>query len=253
MEGRRDDTDLSRVAWPHAQEKCQGDTIVIVDFPSTSASNCQQVPWASRATFRMDSEKLIATGSSELIRLLGEDRQRRFRKRHVSVYQTLPKGARYILDLTPDMEGDAMASLVGDLSLPAGVRDWWMSKDRLGVPDCLVSGHDDACNDHESIPLRCERVGLDDLPDGANTAIDTPYLNKKYKITIGMEHVAHCAARDILDYCEIRHRANIIRLLLAVSGYELVLNSAPRVYTIVALAKHLDLVDLVVSETCKPL
>ncbi|CAK7198524.1 hypothetical protein SEUCBS139899_001187 [Sporothrix eucalyptigena] len=39
------------------------------------------------------------------------------------------------------------------------------------------------------------------------------------------------------DYCEIRHIANIIRLLLAMAGKPLLLNSAARVYTIAGLAK----------------
>ncbi|KAL1901869.1 hypothetical protein Sste5346_001573 [Sporothrix stenoceras] len=39
------------------------------------------------------------------------------------------------------------------------------------------------------------------------------------------------------DYCEIRHIANVIRLLLAMAGKPLLLNSAARVYTIAGLAK----------------
>ncbi|CAK7214650.1 hypothetical protein SCUCBS95973_002219 [Sporothrix curviconia] len=39
------------------------------------------------------------------------------------------------------------------------------------------------------------------------------------------------------DYCEIRHIANVIRLLLAMAGRPLLLNSAARVYTIAGLAK----------------
>ncbi|OAA62580.1 hypothetical protein SPI_04120 [Niveomyces insectorum RCEF 264] len=41
----------------------------------------------------------------------------------------------------------------------------------------------------------------------------------------------------IPDYCEIRHIANVIRLLLAMTGRPLLLNSAARVYTIAGLAK----------------
>lgn len=39
------------------------------------------------------------------------------------------------------------------------------------------------------------------------------------------------------DYCEIRHIANVIRLLLAMAGKPLHLNSAARLYTIAGLAK----------------
>lgn len=39
------------------------------------------------------------------------------------------------------------------------------------------------------------------------------------------------------DYCEVRHIANVIRLLLAMAGKPLLLNSAARVYTIAGLAK----------------
>ncbi|CAK7243848.1 MAG: hypothetical protein STHCBS139747_005377 [Sporothrix thermara] len=49
------------------------------------------------------------------------------------------------------------------------------------------------------------------------------------------------------DYCEIRHIANVIRLLLAMAGRPLLLNSAARVYTIAGLAK---LFRLASSDIC---
>lgn len=236
---RREVDDLLRVTWP--QLYClEGDTMVFLDYPSFGARNCQDIPWSS-ARFRMDSQKLLATGSSEITRLLSEDKQRRLRLQHRS--EKLPSDIRYILDLTPETEGDHIASLLGSLSLPRGVRDWWMAKDRFGVSQWFVSGHDDWCHNHADIPLDCKKPDSVTLPLVRSAIEDA----RKYKILLGPEVIADCPVREIAEYCEIRHRANIVRLLLAVAGYDLVLNSAPRVYAIVMLAEDLDLVNVIVG------
>ena len=48
---------------------------------------------------------------------------------------------------------------------------------------------------------------------------------------------------QIDDYCEIRHICNVIRLLMAIAGHRLFLNSAARVYTLAGLAKLFTLVS----------
>ncbi len=51
----------------------------------------------------------------------------------------------------------------------------------------------------------------------------------------------------LLDYCPIRHRAGIERLLQVIEGKSPRLDSAPKVWTLVMLAKHFDCTSAVVS------
>lgn len=50
-----------------------------------------------------------------------------------------------------------------------------------------------------------------------------------------------------MDYCPIRHRTGIERLLQVIEGKDPRLDSAPKVWTLAVLAKHFDCADAVVS------
>ncbi len=52
---------------------------------------------------------------------------------------------------------------------------------------------------------------------------------------------------NLLDYCPIRHRAGIERLLQVIEGKSPRLDSAPKVWTVVMLAKYFDCTSAVVS------
>lgn len=95
-----------------------------------------------------------------------------------------------------------------------------------------MSGHDDLCRRHAEVPIECpKRVGHES---------GLPWLD--------LADVRIPASRMIDDYCPTRHRANIIRLILAIEGHDLVLNSAPRVFTLTAVANILDCTNVVVSK-----
>lgn len=53
--------------------------------------------------------------------------------------------------------------------------------------------------------------------------------------------------RQIDDYCPIRHRAAIVRVLRAINGHDLLLNSAPRMWTVAQVAIYLEIPQVVVS------
>ena len=53
------------------------------------------------------------------------------------------------------------------------------------------------------------------------------------------------AWRDIPDYCPIRHRVAIIRLIRAINGADLLINSATRMWTLANMAIQLDLTNVV--------
>ena len=52
---------------------------------------------------------------------------------------------------------------------------------------------------------------------------------------------------EVLEYCPIRHRAGIERLLQLIEGKEPRLDSAPKVWTLFVLAKYFDCTKVVVS------
>jgi hypothetical protein len=54
-------------------------------------------------------------------------------------------------------------------------------------------------------------------------------------------------SRKIDDYCRIRHRVAIMRLLRAINGQGLLLNSAPRMWTVAQVAIHLEVPQVVVG------
>ncbi|KAI0155005.1 hypothetical protein GGR57DRAFT_103084 [Xylariaceae sp. FL1272] len=212
----------------------EGDTLIIVRFPTGKQKyvNCLGERWTTKEFF-FESHKLLATGSTVFKKLLSPKAQAQAFRNNDS-HPDLVAKAKFILDLTPKSEEIEAASLVIDLSLSQGVSDWWLSHDLAQAPDWLVSGHDDDCPRHDSIPGRCNHLptsfGVDLSSSTAVDDLDIP------------------PPRKISDYCPIRHRAAILRLLLAINDGEVVLNSAPRVATMAVIAKHFDCISVVQSQ-----
>ncbi|KAI8965744.1 hypothetical protein F5Y11DRAFT_311293 [Daldinia sp. FL1419] len=227
----REKSDLTRVLHVHA-ECDSGDTLVIVNFPSGYLS-CSREEWTSKR-FYVHSEKLLATGSKVFENLLSPKKQARFLKSLELTGEVIP--AEYVIDLTPSIEGDDLAAQLIELSLPASVIDWWTSKERLGISQYLVSGHDDHCPHHDDVPVNCKKKDPD------TERLPAPAQNLPI---IDLSEIETPESRAIVDYCPIRHRVNIIRLILAIEGYDLVLNSAPRVYTLTGIARILDCTNVV--------
>ncbi|KAI1462071.1 hypothetical protein F4805DRAFT_411923 [Annulohypoxylon moriforme] len=211
-----------------------GDTLIIVNFPQ-NYSDCKWEAWSSKR-FHVHSDNLLATGSKVFARLLSSGEQARIRKR---VGEPLPD--KYVLDLTPSVEGDDLAAQLIELSLPLGVRDWWTSKERLGVSRYLVSGHDDYCPAHNEVVIDCKKT---------DTYVEHNMGREEDLPKIDLADIQTPKSRIIEDYCPIRHRANIIRLVLAIEGQDLVLNSAPRVYTLTGVANILDCTSTIRDSVC---
>ncbi|KAF4807177.1 hypothetical protein CGCSCA5_v013663 [Colletotrichum siamense] len=68
-------------------------------------------------------------------------------------------------------------------------------------------------------------------------------LEKKSKKDLTPEPVP--SWRRIPDYCAVRHRVNILRLMYMISDKRVLVDSAPRVWTLVAVAKILDCTHVV--------
>lgn len=181
----------------------------------------------------MDSERLRATGSSVFTEKLSQEAQEQVRRRldRDAKPRIHAKYVKYVLDLTPPSEGDELAAQVVDLSLSDSVRDWWQSHYILNISKYLVLGHDDVCPEHIEVALS-----------------EFKNYDKKRRVDniVDIGELEYPTATKIEDYCPIRHRVAIIRLLMAISYGDLVLNSAPRTATMAMVAKSLDCVGVVV-------
>lgn len=251
LQGKQHKDELQQVHYPAATLN-SGDTLVFIDFPSalqgkTILSDCDGLAYVSQ-TLQVHSEKLIATGSSKFAEMLNPTYQFRVQRRRKLVNK-LPEGIKYVLDLTPPAEGDDLVFQMTELSLPPGIIDWWQSFALHGVSACLVKGHDDICNCSKGPDITQKRyvnyysgsiVTADvrpdfvvSLPPSASQLLE---LQKEQQAVPyhGPEHF------DIPDYCPIRHRNGIIRLLAAIEDKMVVLDSASRVWTVLGVAKILD-------------
>ncbi|KAJ3560089.1 hypothetical protein NPX13_g9426 [Xylaria arbuscula] len=209
-------------------DNTSGDTLVIVKFPKGDFVNCRGRQWTTKE-FLMQSEQLLATGSSVFANLLSPRVQAQMRRRLDGEYEA----HQYVLDLTPQVEGDESASEVAQLSLSHGVREWWRSHYFLHISKYLVAGHDDNCPYHLEALIADEENQERMKTKGTRTK------------PIDIDELENPRPRQILDYCPIRHRAAILRLLLAIRGDDLVLNSASRVVTTAMVAKQFDCVNIV--------
>lgn len=238
-----------------------GDTLVFIDFPDNKDKrqvDCHGVPFLSQK-FRVHSEKLLATGSSKFADMFQPTYQFRILRRRKLVNQ-LPEGVKYVVDLTPPSEGDEMVFQITELSLTPGIIKWWSSYARLSVPFYLVKGHDDVCpcrdlTDRSMTTLMTEPVPATDVHEAIREAQENP-SPVMLPLTISeIVSARNCGKTlqvvdvpphfNIPDYCPIRHRNGIIRLLTLIEGKEVLIDSAPRLWTLVALAKIWDCVDVV--------
>ena len=117
-----------------------GDTLVFIKYPGevydpTGFS-------LHNENRRVNSEKLLATGSAKFAKLLQDDwKQHLMRKRNGYLNpNTLPTGIKYVLDLTPPDEGEEAVDLISSLSCSVGVRSWYSAQTRCGVSATLVGG-----------------------------------------------------------------------------------------------------------------
>ncbi|KFA51652.1 hypothetical protein S40293_02796 [Stachybotrys chartarum IBT 40293] len=258
-------------------ELIEGDTLIIIDYGSDpknsqGRTDCFGMSYRSQQ-FRVHSANLRATGSSKFLDMLKPSYQFRVLRRRKLVNK-LPQGVDYVLDLTPPSEGDELVFQMTELSLTPGIIKWWSASMLHQFQPALTSGHDDICicridPSSADLPKPPDIVPQTPAPEPAPEAIDA---NKETNVTnnetkeagqndsfkpqfpipptaasllrskeAGINQVYETPKyREIPDYCPVRHRNNIIRLLMLIEGTNIALNSASRVWTLVALAKIFD-------------
>ena len=246
-------------------ELCKGDVLVFIDYPTyhtdaISYADCNGITYKSQQ-FRVHSEKLLETKSSVFDEMLRGTYQFKIQRRRKMVNK-MPEGIKYLIDLTPPSEGDDLVFQMTELSLTPALIKWWRSYIENDTDMCLVSGHDDVCKCNRRTSFEIdEDVEEDPDPEQGNTG-DSGNANSgrnrvkrtrkqpppatRVEVALQMkaqnenEFYATPAYRNIPDYCPVRHRNGIIRLLMLIEGKGAILDSAPRMWTLVKLGNIFD-------------
>ncbi|TLS29783.1 hypothetical protein PpBr36_01056 [Pyricularia pennisetigena] len=217
-------------------EMITGDTLIIIDVPRGHLPNrtCTGSSYPHQYRIRICSSKLRSCGFDLFPRLLDDEKYQAKTFRRFAAKQTRPPDVTYILDLGPSTDEDLQSTQLETLSLSKGLIRWYkVAKVPPYVNVELVAGHDDCCE--------CADTS-DGLP--SNSSEESPTQGRDDKGSIWHSCTHSPEYRNIEDYCEVRHAANVVRLLRAIAGMpgcRLPLNSAPRVFTMAGLAKLFEL------------
>ncbi|KAK3990122.1 hypothetical protein QBC44DRAFT_240099 [Cladorrhinum sp. PSN332] len=232
----------------------RGNVLAVVTFPKNEhprPRGCDGQSWEEDLRIRMSYDKLICLGSSKITSMFRPRAQERFR-RQLNLTK-LPDGIEYVLDFTPPAEGPELADLTAMLWLPRLVKLWFLAGHYVpnevlarglgiwyrpmadkAVGCVLTLGHDDVCKSDNCLHDLCEWETKENVPGIVN---EDPLI-----------YGTHISPfRKIEDYCPIRHRVAIMRVLRAINGHDLLLNSAVRMWTVAQVAISLEIPQVVVD------
>ncbi|PVH77237.1 hypothetical protein DL98DRAFT_274703 [Cadophora sp. DSE1049] len=253
----------------------EGDTLVYVRYPN-GRSVYDVTGFRLSDMHKVHSDKLKAASPIFKEALENDWTQHRCRRRN-KLLHSLPDGIRYVLDLTPPEEGDDALALTAELSCSLGIRRWYKSE-HTGVATAhgLVGGkdettiHPDLKEDKTSDPPSpgdvqeiidtagaaatantvAEINGVGDSDFAFKTALEQSRKLSQHKASQESDYTRDYSEKkevDTLDYCPIRHRTGIERLLQIIEGKDPRLDSAPKVWTLAVLAKHFECHNAVVD------
>lgn len=242
----------------------EGDTLVFVTYPVGTHAyqpTCSPSSSLPKTVHRIHSANIHNTRSPVLTKLLEDWPQYRMRKRH-GYLKSLPDGIKYFLDLTPPEEGDEAVRLTSMLSCPWGVLNWFSAIQHFNVTEQLVMGKDDdycptflsATSVEPSLEdLSSKRSDFaEDLLDahrnGEQDLAEALQLSKREFEVRSRKQPPNLEGRILeLEYCHLRHRLGIERLLQAIERKSPILDSAPKVWTLVGLASYFECTSTIVS------
>lgn len=108
----------------------KGDTCVYIDAPpkqpEQGADAYERYTRRSREPFIVNSEALTRMNSPVIAKMFGPTEQYRTIRRR-KLFNKLPIGVRFVIDLTPPSEGEEAVSLTASLCCSEGVRRWYQS------------------------------------------------------------------------------------------------------------------------------
>ncbi len=203
-----------------------GDTWVFIDPPAQPAqcNECyEDYVQRYRRPFLMRAKFLLELESAFFERALSPTHQYRVIRRHGLVGK-LPDSIKYVLDLTPPIEGEDAVYITTELCCAQGVLQWFKSTERWGVSKSLIGGAEE-CSLQGPSPRR------------------QPSQRQQARDVLSNLRPADGEGQSIpLEYTQLRHRAAIERVLIAVQGQDPQINSAPKMFTTFAVAKYFGII-----------
>ena len=188
-----------------------GDTWVFIDPPPRQADHNDEryniYIQRYEEPLVVRSQNLLQLGSSFFEKEFSSTKQYRLIRRRGLVGK-LPMGIKFVLDLTPPMEGEDAVYLTTELCCPKGVIGWFQSKKRWGISNTLVGGPEEYADG--------KSVSTSTLPDGSEIPLP-------------------------LEYTPLRHRAAIERVMVAIHDKDPQIDSAVKLWTTFAVAKYFDI------------
>ena len=168
----------------------------------------------------------------------------------------LPRNIKFVIDLTPQMEGDEGAHLLSELMCPHGIRTWILAMSRWDIPNYLVGGNEDYS--YVDSYRRSTAEGQDDavdymkpLLDGPGGTLDADEIRVIRRARSVYNEVGRATDATLGEtefiipacYTAIRHHCGIERVLNILVDNDPKLDSAPKVWTTFVMAKHLGVAN----------
>lgn len=213
-----------------------GDTYIYIDPPAQHPERdnhfYKRYIQRYKQPLLMQSRKLLALGSPFFASAFLPGAQFRTLRRRLLVGK-LPAQVKFAIDLTPPIEGEKAVYLTTELCCPAGVRQWSQASQRWGVSKALVGGEEEyapQASRTRQESLQNKHLGGIDIDLCSNQALDST------------DQALHLIPAEELpvEYCPLRHRAAIERVLLGINGQDPRLDSAVKVWTTCAVAKYFE-------------
>lgn len=266
-----------------------GDTIVVIH--PDGYKPLDPTGFALNKELRVHSKRLISTDSSKFEKIFSPEVQRAAIKLHYP--DGLPDNIDYILDLRlvapTNLDGvvgsEAVSEqLISELKCSKGVRSWFSSQGRCGIPSSVVGGRDAVTASSQTSPrtVKSNTKKLHSIRGPSNNKryaemFDSQVTHNDVKFHSDMLAALNISARgqgipdpnpdistlnegnseldieDVLEYCPIRWRCAIENLLQIIEGKEPTwLDSAPKIWTLYVAAKYFECVLYVVSSSSNP-
>ena len=212
-----------------------GDTWIFIDpppkQPEQDDDSYLRYVERSRAPKTMSSTNLFALGSPYFEKAMGPTAQHRVLRRRGLVGK-LPPHIKYVLDLTPPSEGEEAAYLLSELSCSRGVTKWAIAGKLWKISKTLIGGQEEHFLHGRAMSHATAQTVRADIQSRNMSSVEKEHALLKFEESI---------LPVLLPYTALRHRSAIERVLLAVSGFDPELNSAPKVWTACAVAKYLEI------------
>ena len=213
-----------------------GDTLVFIDPASQQPEVDNETYEAYKRSYsqavRMHSSTFHRLGSPFFDKAFGPTAQHRVLRR-LHLANKLPHGVKYVLDLTPPVEGDDAVYLATELSCSMSVRRWYRGRDRWKISHTLICAPEEWIPQADNEASRSERqLYYREISECCGPIHDRQAL---------LDRIAKSHFSLSPDLSPIRHRSSIQRILLAIDGQDPQLKSAPMMWTTAALAKYFEI------------